>query len=66
MFDGGDGFQAYLIFKPVYKYIKIIANTRYISEWKSKRLTDESIKHFATSDNSLTPLIDYYSYNIRV
>ena len=50
----------------MHKYIKIIANTRYISECKSKGLSEESIKPFRTSDNSLTPLIDYYSYNIRV
>ena len=66
MFDGGDGYQAYLIFQPVHKYIKIIANTKLISEWKSKGLSAESIKLFPTSDNSLTPLIDYYDYNIRV
>ena len=61
MFDGGDGFQVYLIFQPVHKYIKIIVNTRLISEWKSKGLSDKCIKSFLTSDNSLTPLIDFYS-----
>ena len=66
LLDGGDGSQAYLIFQPVYKYLKITANTRYISEWKSKGLSDESIKPFSTSDNSLTPLIDYYGYNISL
>ena len=65
MFDGEDASQAYLIFQPVHKYIKIIVNTVYISESKSK-LSAESIKAFPTSDNSLTPLIDYYSYKIRV
>ena len=65
-FDGGDGSQAYLIFQPLHRYVKIIANTKYISEWKSKGLSDESIKLPTTSDNSLTPLIDYYSCNIRV
>ena len=48
MFDGADGSQAYLIFQSVHKYIKIIANTIYISEWKSKGLSDESIKPFPT------------------
>ena len=62
----GDGSQAYLIFQPLHRYVKIIANTKYISEWKSKGLSDESIKPPTTSDNSLTPLIDYYSCNIRV
>ena len=27
MFDGNDGYQAYLIFSPVYKYFKTITNT---------------------------------------
>ena len=66
LFDGGDGSQAYLVFQLMHKYIKTIANTKYISEWKSKALSDESIKSFPASDNSLTPLIDYYGYNIRV
>ena len=56
-FDGGDGFQDYLIFQPVHRYIKIITNTKYISEWKSKGLPDESIKPPTTSNNSLIPLI---------
>ena len=46
--------------------IKITANTKLISEWKSKGLSDGSIKPFPTSDNSLPPLIDYYGYNIRL
>ena len=66
LFDGGDGCQAYLVFQPMHKYIKTIANTKYISEWKSKRFSDESIKTFPTSDSSLTHLIYYYGYNIRV
>ena len=66
MFDAGDGFQVCLIFQPVYKYIKIITNTRYISEWKSIGLPDESIKPFPTFGNNLTPLIDYYGYYIRL
>ena len=32
LFDGGDGSQAYLVFQPLHRYIKIIANTKYISE----------------------------------
>ena len=48
------------------RYVKVIANTKYISEWKSKGLPDESIKPLPTSDNSLTPLVDYYGYKIRV
>ena len=44
MFDGEDGFQVYLIFQPVYKYFKFITITNYISSWKSKGLSNESIK----------------------
>ena len=66
VFDRGDGSQAYSIFQPSRRYVKIIANTKYISEWKSKGLSDKSIKPPPTSDNSLTPSMDYYSYNIRV
>ena len=65
-FSGSDGSRAYLIFQLIHRCVKINANTIYISEWKSKGLSDESIKPPPTSDNSLTPLIDYYSYNIRV
>ena len=66
LFDRSDGSQAYLILQPVHKYIKVIANTKLISEWKSKELSAESIKPFPTSNNSLTALIDNYDHNIRV
>ena len=66
LFDGGDGKQSYLIFQPVYKYFKFITGTTYISSWKSKGLSDESIKSPTTSDNSLTPVIGYYDYKITV
>ena len=66
MFDGGGGFQAHLIFQPVYKCFQTIATTNYISSWKSKGLSAESINPFPTSDNSITPLVVYYDYKIRV
>ena len=66
LFDGGDGSQAYLIFQPVYKYFKFITNTNYISSWKSKGLSAESIKPPTTSDNSLTPALSYYGTKTRV
>ena len=65
-FDGEDGSQAYLIFQTIHKHVNIVTNTKYISEWKSNGLSDESIKPPPTSDKSLAPLINYYSYNIRV
>ena len=43
----------------------MIANTLYISSWKSKGLSAETIKPPSTSDNSLTLLIDYVGNKIR-
>ena len=43
----------------------MIVNTNYISSGKSKGLPDESINPPATSDDSLSPLIDYLGDKIR-
>ena len=43
-----------------------MSNTKYISEWKSKGLSDENIKPLSTSDNSLSPLTDYLGNKIRL
>ena len=61
-----DGVQNYLVFQPMYRYFKMITNTDYISSWKSKGLSAESIKPPTTSDNSLTPALNYYGTKIRV
>ena len=61
-----DGTQNYLVFQPINRYFKVIANTKYISSWKSKGLSDETIKPPATSDNTLTPLIDYCGNKVNV
>ena len=66
LFDSEGGSQAYLIFQPVYRYFKTVTNTSYISSWKSKGLSAESIKPPTTSDNSLNTIISYYDYNIRL
>ena len=66
MFDSEGGSQVYLIFQPVYRYFKMVTNTNYMSSWKSKGLSAESIKPPTTSDNSLNPIINYYNYNIRL
>ena len=44
----------------------MITNTDYISSWKSKGLSAESIKPTTTSDNSLTPALYYYGTKTRV
>ena len=48
------------------KYFNAITNTDYISSWKSKRLSAESIKLPTTSDNSLTPELSHYGTKKRV
>ena len=45
-----DGTQNYLVFQPINRYFKIITNTKYISEWKSKGLSYENSKPPTTSD----------------
>ena len=44
----------------------MITHTGYISSWKSKAPSTESIKPPATSDNSLTPALNYYGTKTRV
>ena len=61
-----DGTQNYLVFQPINKYFKVITNTDYVSSWKSKGLSAESIKPPTTSDNSLTPALSYYGTKTRV
>ena len=59
-----DGAQNYLIFQPIIKYFRI--SKKYILSCKSKGLSDETITLYATSDNSLTPLIDHYGSKVQV
>ena len=54
------------MFQPLNKYLTLMGSTKYISSRKSKRLSNETIKPIATSDNILTPLIDYITNKIRV
>ena len=61
-----DGTQNYLVFQPLNKYFKVIINTDYISSRKSKRLSAESIKPPATSDNSLGPALSHCGTKTRV
>ena len=61
-----DGTQNYLAFQPMYRYFKVIANAKNISEWKSEGLSDESIKPPSTSDTSLSPLINCLDNKVRL
>ena len=66
LFNSNDGNQAYLIFQPVRKYFKTDNNSAYISEWKSKGLSNEGIKPPKVGNNNLTPQINYYDHHLRV
>ena len=61
-----DGAKNYLLFQPINKYFKVIANTDYVSSWKSKGLSAETIKPPTRSDNSLTPEVSYYGSKTKV
>ena len=39
-----DGTQSYLVFQPIIRYFKLIANKLYISSWQSKGLSDETMR----------------------
>ena len=61
-----DGTLNYLVFQSINRYFKLIANTDYISSWESKGLSTERIKPSTTSENSLTPRLNYYGNKVRV
>ena len=44
----------------------MIANTDYVSSWKSKGLSDETIKPPTTADNILNPALSYYGTKTSV
>ena len=50
----------------MYWYFKNIGNSDHIPAWKSKGLSDESIKPPATSDNGLAHSLDYIDFRTRV
>ena len=61
-----DGTQNDVMFQPLNKYFKVIANADYVSSWKSKGLSAETIKPRSTSDNNLNPAKSYYATKTRV
>ena len=61
-----DGTPNYLIFQPLNKYFKVSGNLHYVLSWTSKGFSNESIKPPTTSDNSLTPILNYYGTKAKV
>ena len=60
------GAQNSLVFQAMFRYLKNISNTDNISAWKSKGLYGESIKPPVTSDNSVTPSLNYIGFRLRI
>ena len=61
--------QDYLVFLPINKYFKLnsVVNTvDYVLSWQSKGLSDESIKPPTTTNNSLTPKLNYYGTKTKI
>ena len=58
--------ENYLIFKPMNKYFKKIANTKSNLSWKSKRLTNEIIKSPTVNNNRLVPRLEYINKKMFV
>ena len=68
-FNEGSGKQNYLVFLPMGKYFKLysVVNTAdYVLSWQSKGISNESIKPPTTTNNSLTPELNYYGTKTRV
>ena len=62
-----DGTQNYLVFQTTYRYFKRVSNTNdHILSWKSKGLSDESIKPPSTSNKTLNPSLNYVGTKARV
>ena len=61
-----NGEQNYLVFQPLNKYFKVLSTTNHISSWKSKGLSNKTIKPPATSDNRLNPKLNYYGAKTRL
>ena len=68
-FDEGSGKQNYLVFVPMGKYFRlnsIVGVIGRVLSWQSKGLSNKSIKPPTTSDNSLTPELNYYGTKIKI
>ena len=68
-FHEGSSKQNYLVFLPMRKYFRsnsVVDTVDYILSWQSKGLSNESIKPPTTTNNSLTPELNYYGTKTKV
>ena len=59
-----DGTQSYLVFQSILKYFTL--NSNWITNWKSKGLSNKSLEVVSTSNNNLTPSVNYYGDKIKI
>ena len=59
-----DGSQHYLVFQSILRYFTL--NSNWITEWKSKGLSNESLEDVSKTDNTLTPSVNYYGDKVRL
>ena len=59
-----EGAQNYLVFQSILKYFKL--NSKWITKWKSKGLSNKSLEVVSISNNTLTPSINYYGDKVRL
>ena len=60
------GTENYLVFQSMYRHFKESIDFSYILEWKSKGLSDKSIKLPSAPHNVLNPSLDYFGTTIRI
>ena len=62
-----DGTQNWLVFQPIHWYFKTVsANDSNILSWKSKGLSDETIKPPTADNKTLSPSLDFVGTIPRV
>ena len=64
-----DSTQNYLLFQPMYRYFKRIAdvcNGSFIYYWHSKGLPNKEITYIKTPNHSIAPNLDYHGTKTRV
>ena len=59
-----DGAQSYFVFQPKLEYFTFKSN--WITKWKSIGLSKDSLEVVSTSDNNLTPSVNYYKDKVRL
>ena len=61
-----DGSQNYLMFQPMYKYLKTSDSSDYILSWTSKGLSNEGIKPPSAPNYFFNPTLNYFGLKIRI